>query len=245
MTEYRNRDRLRLSRSSSRARSSRRSSPSSAAGVSTRTAVQILGGDPPACSRRQASSSRRPTWSSRSARRSRPRSTATERWSCRAGCSSTCRGLLPDSEVELEYREDENILQVSCGPAEYRLNTYGAEDFPRLPGGRRRRRRRTVEADALLATLAVGRPRGLARRGAPRADGHPGASSARASWSWPRPTRTGCRTRRRRSRARCRTWRRSSRRVRSRRFAASRPPAARSSSASRRTRCSSGSTGPG
>src|SRR3954462_2502782 len=41
--------------------------------------------------------------------------------------------LLPAAEVELEYREEENILQVRCGPAEYRLNTYSAEDFPRLP----------------------------------------------------------------------------------------------------------------
>ena len=41
--------------------------------------------------------------------------------------------LLPDGEVELEYREEENVLQVRCGPAEYRLNTYSAEDFPRLP----------------------------------------------------------------------------------------------------------------
>lgn len=41
--------------------------------------------------------------------------------------------LLPAAEVELEYLEDENALQVRCGPAEYRLNTYSAEDFPRLP----------------------------------------------------------------------------------------------------------------
>src|SRR6188508_1160500 len=41
--------------------------------------------------------------------------------------------LLPAGEVELEYREEENVLQVKCGPAEYRLNTYSAEDFPRLP----------------------------------------------------------------------------------------------------------------
>src|SRR6185436_8417843 len=41
--------------------------------------------------------------------------------------------LLPEGDVELEYRQDENVLQVRCGPAEYRLNTYSAEDFPRLP----------------------------------------------------------------------------------------------------------------
>src|SRR4029077_7040273 len=44
--------------------------------------------------------------------------------------------LLPDSEVTIEFRDEENTLRVSCGPAEYRLNTYGAEDFtPPPPGG--------------------------------------------------------------------------------------------------------------
>jgi DNA polymerase III subunit beta len=65
--------------------------------------------------------------------------------------------LLPAAEVELEYREDENVLQVRCGPAEYRLNTYGAEDFPRLPDTAAAQTH-TVEADSLLATVAsVGR----------------------------------------------------------------------------------------
>src|SRR5262249_48942005 len=32
--------------------------------------------------------------------------------------------LLPESEVTIEYREEENVLRVTCGPAEYRLNTY-------------------------------------------------------------------------------------------------------------------------
>ena len=41
--------------------------------------------------------------------------------------------LLPENEVAIEYREEENVLHVQCGSAEYRLNTYGAEDFPRLP----------------------------------------------------------------------------------------------------------------
>src|SRR3954470_22603974 len=41
--------------------------------------------------------------------------------------------LLPAGEVTIEFREEENVLRVQCGPAEYRLNTYGAEDFPRLP----------------------------------------------------------------------------------------------------------------
>jgi DNA polymerase-3 subunit beta len=41
--------------------------------------------------------------------------------------------LLPDLEVQLEYRADEGVLNVVCGAASYRLHTYSAEDFPRLP----------------------------------------------------------------------------------------------------------------
>src|SRR5436309_1387442 len=66
--------------------------------------------------------------------------------------------LLPDSEVTIEFREEENTLRVTCGPAEYRLNTYGAEDFPRLPESDATPTS-TVSADALLETLtAAGRP---------------------------------------------------------------------------------------
>jgi DNA polymerase III subunit beta len=65
--------------------------------------------------------------------------------------------LLPESEVTIEYREEENVLRVTCGPAEYRLNTYGAEDFPRLPETDSVPTS-TVSADVLLETLAsVGR----------------------------------------------------------------------------------------
>ena len=63
--------------------------------------------------------------------------------------------LLPAGEVELEYREEENILQVRCGPAEYRLNTYSAEDFPRLP-----------DTDA-APTLLRSRPTRCSRRSRP------------------------------------------------------------------------------
>ena len=52
--------------------------------------------------------------------------------------------LLPDSEVTLEFREEESVLHVACGPAEYRLNTYGAEDFPRLPETDASRRARSA-----------------------------------------------------------------------------------------------------
>jgi DNA polymerase-3 subunit beta len=62
--------------------------------------------------------------------------------------------LLPDSEVTIEFRDEENTLRVSCGPAEYRLNTYGAEDFPRLPAVDASPTS-TVSADALLDTLSA------------------------------------------------------------------------------------------
>jgi DNA polymerase-3 subunit beta len=60
--------------------------------------------------------------------------------------------LLPDAEVTLEYRPDENVLRVTCGPAEYRLHTYGAEDFPRLPEVDAAPLY-SVEADMLLETV--------------------------------------------------------------------------------------------
>src|SRR5438309_6794608 len=41
--------------------------------------------------------------------------------------------LLPEDEVQIEHRPEEGIVEVTCGTASYRLHTYGAEDFPRLP----------------------------------------------------------------------------------------------------------------
>ena len=41
--------------------------------------------------------------------------------------------LLPDSEVVLEHRPEQGVLEITCGPASYKLNTYSAEDFPKLP----------------------------------------------------------------------------------------------------------------
>src|ERR671933_2150782 len=41
--------------------------------------------------------------------------------------------LLPASEVTLEHRAEEGVVRVECGTASYRLHTYNAEDFPRLP----------------------------------------------------------------------------------------------------------------
>jgi DNA polymerase-3 subunit beta len=41
--------------------------------------------------------------------------------------------LLPAAEVSLEYRPEENALAIRSGTASYRVHTYSAEDFPRLP----------------------------------------------------------------------------------------------------------------
>jgi DNA polymerase-3 subunit beta len=41
--------------------------------------------------------------------------------------------LLPESEVQIEHRAEEGMVQLTCGSATYRLHTYNAEDFPRLP----------------------------------------------------------------------------------------------------------------
>ena len=41
--------------------------------------------------------------------------------------------LLPDPEVTIEYRPDEGVAHVESGSYSSRLNTYSAEDFPRLP----------------------------------------------------------------------------------------------------------------
>src|SRR5438067_5586520 len=41
--------------------------------------------------------------------------------------------LLPNAEVSIEQRADEGTIHVASGAFESRLNTYTAEDFPRLP----------------------------------------------------------------------------------------------------------------
>src|SRR3954466_7446856 len=41
--------------------------------------------------------------------------------------------LLPDAEVTIEQRADEGVIHVASGSFESRLNTFTAEDFPRLP----------------------------------------------------------------------------------------------------------------
>jgi DNA polymerase-3 subunit beta len=41
--------------------------------------------------------------------------------------------LLPEDEVVIEHRAEENVVHLACGAARYQLHTYNAEDFPRLP----------------------------------------------------------------------------------------------------------------
>ena len=65
--------------------------------------------------------------------------------------------LLPDADVSIEQRADEGVLHISSGSFESRLNTFTAEDFPRLPETETLERH-TVDRDALLETIArVGR----------------------------------------------------------------------------------------
>jgi DNA polymerase-3 subunit beta len=41
--------------------------------------------------------------------------------------------LLPAGDVALGYDESDGVVNLTCGSAAYRLNTYRADDFPRLP----------------------------------------------------------------------------------------------------------------
>jgi len=41
--------------------------------------------------------------------------------------------LLPENEVTIEYRPEEGVAHLTSGSYSSRLNTYSAEDFPRLP----------------------------------------------------------------------------------------------------------------
>src|SRR5690348_5623479 len=64
---------------------------------------------------------------------------------------------LPDGDVSIEHRPEEAVVVVSAGTANYRLHTYSAEDFPRLPEVDASTLH-AVERDALVETIArVGR----------------------------------------------------------------------------------------
>jgi DNA polymerase-3 subunit beta len=61
--------------------------------------------------------------------------------------------LLPEGEVVIEHRSEENVVRIECGTASYRLHAFSEEDFPRLPEldsvGTF-----SVEREALLETVA-------------------------------------------------------------------------------------------
>src|SRR6266568_389823 len=61
--------------------------------------------------------------------------------------------LLPESDVSIEHRAEESAVQITCGSAAYRLNTFAADDFPRLPE-LAPAALHTVESEALLETIA-------------------------------------------------------------------------------------------
>jgi DNA polymerase-3 subunit beta len=60
---------------------------------------------------------------------------------------------LPAEEVEIRHRPEEGVVTIVCGSASYRLHTYAAEDFPRLPDADSAPTFR-VDANALLETVA-------------------------------------------------------------------------------------------
>jgi DNA polymerase III subunit beta len=60
---------------------------------------------------------------------------------------------LPGEEVAVEYRGGEGVVEIVSGSAVYRVHTYNAEDFPRLPDTAGTEMV-TIDADALLETSA-------------------------------------------------------------------------------------------
>ncbi len=61
--------------------------------------------------------------------------------------------LLPDADVSLEHKLEEAVVELRCGSATYRLHTYNAEDFPRLPDAEAVERHE-VDRETLLETVA-------------------------------------------------------------------------------------------
>jgi DNA polymerase-3 subunit beta len=60
---------------------------------------------------------------------------------------------LPGDEVAIEHRAGEGVVEITSGSAVYRIHTYNAEDFPRLPEAMGTEMV-AIDADALLATSA-------------------------------------------------------------------------------------------
>jgi DNA polymerase-3 subunit beta len=64
---------------------------------------------------------------------------------------------LPDGDVTVEHKPEEAVVVVTAGTATYRLHTYSAEDFPRLPDVDTATLH-AVDREALIETVArVGR----------------------------------------------------------------------------------------
>jgi DNA polymerase-3 subunit beta len=61
--------------------------------------------------------------------------------------------LLPADQVSIEHRSGEGIVEIISGAATYRLNTYNAEDFPRLPDASGVELV-SIDAEAVLGTAA-------------------------------------------------------------------------------------------
>jgi DNA polymerase III subunit beta len=59
--------------------------------------------------------------------------------------------LLPGDDVSIEHRQGEGVVEVVSGSATYRIHTYNAEDFPRLPEPSSTEMA-VIDADALLET---------------------------------------------------------------------------------------------
>jgi DNA polymerase III subunit beta len=61
--------------------------------------------------------------------------------------------LLPHAEVTIEHKLEEAAVEIRSGSATYRLHTYNAEDFPRLPDAGAAERHE-VDRETLLETVA-------------------------------------------------------------------------------------------
>src|SRR6266545_1797232 len=61
--------------------------------------------------------------------------------------------LLPESDVRIEHRPEEGVVHITCGPSSYRLHTFNAEDFPRLPE-LEAVKTFSVDREVLLGTIA-------------------------------------------------------------------------------------------
>src|SRR5689334_15247993 len=61
--------------------------------------------------------------------------------------------LLPAADVTIEHKPEEAAVEIRSGSATYRLHTYNAEDFPRLPEAEAAERHE-VDRETVLTTVA-------------------------------------------------------------------------------------------